>query len=239
MQRLVACERSATAALLRCLMEIDARRLYLREGCSSLFTYCTQVLHLAEGAAYSRTETARAARRFPAVLDAIADGSITLTSARLLAPHLTAENHQDLLAGARYKSKREVEVLVAMIHPQPEAPTMLRRLPPDRETGAGVVVQGAGVGEESTLTGQSKDNRRKHQVSISSRLHSPHRRASWLRGLLVRPTSLVPARRRSRGAPTNSRSRSLARRTTSCVVPRICCGMRCRTETLLPSSTGP
>ena len=44
-------------------MELDARRLYLREGCSSLFTYCTQVLHLAEGSAYNRIEAARAARR--------------------------------------------------------------------------------------------------------------------------------------------------------------------------------
>ena len=43
-KRLVAAERVATAALLRSLMEIDTRRLYLREGCSSLFTYCTHVL---------------------------------------------------------------------------------------------------------------------------------------------------------------------------------------------------
>jgi hypothetical protein len=39
-------ERQATAALIRCLMEIDARRLYLADGYSSLFTFCTQVLHL-------------------------------------------------------------------------------------------------------------------------------------------------------------------------------------------------
>jgi hypothetical protein len=64
-KRLVACERMATAAVLRSLMEIDSRRLYLREGCSSLFSYCTQVLHLAEAAAYNRIEAARAARRFP------------------------------------------------------------------------------------------------------------------------------------------------------------------------------
>ena len=50
-------------------MELDARRLYLGEGYSSLFTYCTQALHLAEGAAYNRIETARAARRFPMVLE--------------------------------------------------------------------------------------------------------------------------------------------------------------------------
>ena len=68
-QRLAAAERSATALLIRSLMELDARRLYLREGCASLFTYCTQVLHLAEGSAYNRIEVARAARKFPNILD--------------------------------------------------------------------------------------------------------------------------------------------------------------------------
>ncbi len=77
-KRLVANERAATAALLQSLMEIDARRLYLREGCSSLFTYCTQVLHLAGGAAYYRIEAARVARRFPLVLEALRDGAVTV-----------------------------------------------------------------------------------------------------------------------------------------------------------------
>ena len=70
-KRLVGCERTATAAMLRSLMEIDSRRLYLREGCSSLFSYCTRVLHLAEGAAYNQIEAARAAGRFPEVLAAV------------------------------------------------------------------------------------------------------------------------------------------------------------------------
>ena len=73
-RRLALRERVATADLLRRLIEVDTRRLYLREGCASLFTYCTQVLHLAEGAAYNRIEAARAARRFPLVLERIADG---------------------------------------------------------------------------------------------------------------------------------------------------------------------
>ena len=128
MKRLTARERAATADLLRCLMEVDARRLYLREACSSLFTYCTQVLHLAEGAAYNRIEAARAARRLPLVLDALADGSITLTSARLLAPHLTVENHRWLLDAARHQSKRDVERLIAGLDPRPPVPTVLRRL---------------------------------------------------------------------------------------------------------------
>ena len=128
LRRLAACERAATASLLASLIEMDARRLYLREGCSSLFTYCTQVLHLAEGAAYNRIEAARAARRFPPILDAIADGSLTLTSARLLAPHLTMENHQAVLDAARHKSKREIELLIATLHPRPPVATVVRKV---------------------------------------------------------------------------------------------------------------
>ena len=67
-KRLATTECRATAALVQSLMELDVRRLYLGEGYSSLFTYCTQALHLAEGAAYNRIEAARAARRFPTIL---------------------------------------------------------------------------------------------------------------------------------------------------------------------------
>jgi len=50
-------ERRATAELLALLAEVDARRLHLGQGgCSSLFSYCTQVLHLSEHAAYHRIE---------------------------------------------------------------------------------------------------------------------------------------------------------------------------------------
>jgi len=128
-KRLVANERAATATLLRALMELDTRRLYLREGCSSLFIYCTQVLHLAEGAAYNRIEAARTSRRHPAVLAALADGSLTLTSIRLLAPHLTDDNHRELLAAARHRSKREIEALIATLRPRPAVPTVIRKVP--------------------------------------------------------------------------------------------------------------
>src|ERR687891_356573 len=112
-KRLAERERAATAALIAHLAELDARRLYLQEGCSSLFTYCTQVLHLSEHAAYNRIEAARAARKFPNVLDRLAEGSLHLTAIRLLAPHLTPTNHIEVLDAARHKSKRDVEQLVA------------------------------------------------------------------------------------------------------------------------------
>src|SRR6186713_2438776 len=117
--RLAVDERRVTANLIASLAALDARRLYLAEGCSSLFTYCTQVLHLSEHAAYGRIEAARAARRFPIVLERLADGSMTLTTVCLLAAHLTPENQHDVLAAARHKSKREVEQLVASLRPMP------------------------------------------------------------------------------------------------------------------------
>jgi hypothetical protein len=122
-------ERLATAALIRCLMEVDARRLYLADGYSSLFTFCTQVLHLSEHAALGRIEVARAARRLPALLPHLEAGFITVTNARLLAPHLTEANCDELLASARHRRKREVEELVGKLRPQPDVRSAVRKLP--------------------------------------------------------------------------------------------------------------
>ena len=127
-KHLAGCERRASVALIRSLVEFDTRRLYLREGCSSLFTYCTRVLHLSEGAAYNRIETARAARRFPKVLDALERGDLTLAAVRLLAPYLTAENHEEVLVAARHRSKRQIEELIAKLNPRQAAATVVRRL---------------------------------------------------------------------------------------------------------------
>jgi hypothetical protein len=46
--RLASQERHATAQLVACLAEVDARRLYLGAGASSLFAYCTSVLRLSD-----------------------------------------------------------------------------------------------------------------------------------------------------------------------------------------------
>src|SRR5437016_14040362 len=106
-------ERDVAAQLVALLAEFDSRRLYLGEGCASLFAYCTSVLHLSEHAAYHRIEAARAARQFPVILDRLADGAVTLTAIGLLRPHLNADNHLALLDAARHQSKREIERLIA------------------------------------------------------------------------------------------------------------------------------
>jgi hypothetical protein len=119
-------ERVATAGLIRHLAEMDARRLFVREGCASLFTWCTEVLHLSEAAAYNRIEVARIGRRFPAVFDALDEGSVTLTAVKVLGPYLTEANHADLLAAARHRSRREIEALLTGVPPPSPLPIAFR-----------------------------------------------------------------------------------------------------------------
>jgi hypothetical protein len=127
---------------------MDARRLYLGQGCSSLFVYCTRVLHLSEHAAYGRIEAARVARRFPVVLEMLERGDLTLTAVSLLAPHLTPANHLDLLARARHRSKRDVEEIVAQVRPRPDVSATIRKLPDRLQTKALAL----DAGEQATLT---------------------------------------------------------------------------------------
>ncbi len=122
-------EREATVELVGHLAELDARRLHLAEGYGSLFAYCTGALGLAEHAAYNRIEAARLSRRFPAILELLTDGSLNLSTTRLLAPHLRLDNFDELVALARGRSKREVETLVASLAPRPDVAASVRRLP--------------------------------------------------------------------------------------------------------------
>jgi len=85
--------------LIEHLAEVDARRLYLREGCPSMFAYCVEVLRFAEAVAYKRIAAMRAARRYPELLTTLQKGDLHLTAVSLLAPHLTAKNVTERLCG--------------------------------------------------------------------------------------------------------------------------------------------
>ena len=127
--RLAAAERGATAALVAHLAELDARRLYEGAGYPSLFKYCVSVLHLSEDAAYNRIEAARACRPYPAMLEMLTSGALTLTTARMLVRHLTPENQGSLLEAAAYKGKLAVEELLAERFPRPDVPPSVRKVP--------------------------------------------------------------------------------------------------------------
>jgi hypothetical protein len=117
------------AELLLFLGEVDARRLYLDEACSSMFVYCTRELGLSEACAYHRIGAARAARRFPAILAEVARGALNTSGVTLMGSHLTPENVDEWLGVARGKSKREIEQLIAERRPKPAVPSLVRKLP--------------------------------------------------------------------------------------------------------------
>jgi 5-methylcytosine-specific restriction endonuclease McrA len=118
--RLVLLERQSSAAVIEHLVEIDDRRLYLDEGCASLSIFCTERLSYSEDEAFKRVRVTRLARRFPRVLDELRGGAIHLTGLFLLSPVMTPENHEELLAQARGKSKRVIEQLIAARFPRPD-----------------------------------------------------------------------------------------------------------------------
>jgi len=123
-------EREASVELVAHLAVLDARpALFAAEGHGSLFTYCTVVLRLSEDATCNRIQAARACRDFPVILDRLASGAMSLTSVRILRPHLTPENHEAVIARACGRSRREIETLVAELAPRPDVPSSVRKLP--------------------------------------------------------------------------------------------------------------
>src|SRR5512134_1550034 len=131
---LAADERAASVELVAHLAILDTRpSLYAADGFGSLFAYCTQALRLSEDAACNRIEAARACRRFPRILDLLASGALSLTTLRLIGRHLTIENHEDVLARAANRSRREIEVLVAELAPRPDVASLVRRLPDPKQ----------------------------------------------------------------------------------------------------------
>ena len=125
---LVCTSRATEAAMLAHLAEVDARKLYLAAACASMHVYCVRVLRMSEDAAFKRITAARTARRFPTLFGAVADGRLHLTAVGMLAPHLTDDNVNALVASACHRSKREIELVLAAYAPRPDLPDRLAAL---------------------------------------------------------------------------------------------------------------
>jgi len=128
LRELVSHERGVQVDFLLHLDEFDRRRAFLEAGYESLWTYCLQALHLREGPAGRRIGAMRVLRRFPALEGALRDGRLCLSTVTVLGPLLTAENLEDLVARAAYRTKAEVEHLAAALQPRSAPREGIRRL---------------------------------------------------------------------------------------------------------------
>jgi hypothetical protein len=127
--RLVTDERDLTVQVVAHIAEVDARRLYTEAACSSMFVYCTQRLGLSENAAQRRIVVARASRRWPLLLDVLAEGRLHLTALAMMAKHLTDDNVHELVDKATGLSKRQLLVVLADLAPKPDVRPSIRRKP--------------------------------------------------------------------------------------------------------------
>jgi hypothetical protein len=128
LRSLLSRERATTAELLAHLAEIDDRRLYAAAGHPSMFAWCVEELHLSEDSACKRIRAARAARQFPALFAMLADGRLHLSALVMLAPCLTPENSEGLLAAATHRSKAGIELLLAERFPRPDLPARIEAI---------------------------------------------------------------------------------------------------------------
>jgi hypothetical protein len=129
LRELLADEANLEADLLVHVGEVDARELYAAQGYPSLYAYLTEGLHLSESVAYHRIQVARAARKFPALLERIRAGELHLSGALVLISALTPANHTELLERVRHKSKRAIEEMVRDLAPRPDVRALVRALP--------------------------------------------------------------------------------------------------------------
>ncbi len=110
-------ERMLLAAVLRHLLEMERRKLYLPRGYSSLFEFCTQHLKYSRSAAGRRIAAARTIGKFSSLEGYLLNGEINLYSLSLISGILTRENFREIVQGIRNRPTREVEAFAAAYRP--------------------------------------------------------------------------------------------------------------------------
>ncbi|MGC4095023.1 MAG: HNH endonuclease signature motif containing protein [Polyangiaceae bacterium] len=176
---LVGREREVLAELVEHLAEIDRRRLYLDQACSSLFSYCHERLGFSEDEAIKRMRVARLVARRPEVVAELRSGNIHLTGLFLLSRFMEAPNWSELLSEARGKSRRELERLLAGHFPRPDVPGQVLEL---AGSGAGLASGGPGASAERARARLEplSESRYRVEFTASSDLHEKMVRAEEL-----------------------------------------------------------
>lgn len=107
--------RSAELGLVQVLLQVEDSKVHLKLGCTSLFRYVTDQLHLSESTAYSLSAIARKTREIPELKAALDQGKISLYKAGRVLPALTKANAPELLTFASENNTRATEKFVAKL----------------------------------------------------------------------------------------------------------------------------
>jgi hypothetical protein len=142
-----------TARQVALIAEFDKRKLFRPAGYESMFAFCVGELRLSEDAAYRRIHVARAARRCPGVLAALAQGRVHLSGLTQLARYLSPATADELLAAATHQSKAQIERLLAERFPRPDLVSLVRAIP-QAPTPASLPAAGSGPSLERPIEPQ-------------------------------------------------------------------------------------
>lgn len=155
LDQVVARDRINTAEMIALIAEVDERSLFLPAGFPTMRDYCIVKLGLSEDAAFKRIQAARAAQKFPAILDALADGRLHLAGVRLLAPHLTSENVGELIEAAERRTTAEIQLLLARRFPRSESLSLVHAVPGSPESPTDPSSPGQGEADGAGRVGES------------------------------------------------------------------------------------
>ena len=134
-------EKKYLALFIAYLAEVRKRELHFKLGYKSLMEYCQEVLKLDQGQVWVRSQTAGMALDYPLVLELIAQGELTLTSASLIAPVINQDNADEIFERCRGKSKREVEEVLVCYQPKAELKPSIKPAQRDLFSKVGAVSQ--------------------------------------------------------------------------------------------------
>ena len=128
-EKLVRAEKRNVALLIAHIAEMSRRKTYLECGYKNLFDYCVTRLRLSEGSVALRIQVANVSRRFPQLLQSLAQNCISLTVAGQLAPHLREDNVEKLLSDCAGMTKRVVDEYLVALRPKPVFNPSIRKRP--------------------------------------------------------------------------------------------------------------
>ena len=104
--------------LIAVLQEIEAQKIYLELGFSSLFKYATASLGLSEANAYTFIAVARKAKSIPLLQQSLEEASVSVSKVKPILAVLEPENSKAWIQKAKTLSKAEIEKQVAGLSPK-------------------------------------------------------------------------------------------------------------------------
>ncbi len=111
--RAVRNEHALLISILECLNEIDKRSLYLKEGYSSLFAFCTCRWRYSPSKTGRFIAAARCMKKFPAARMLLVDRKITVCGLAKIGRLLAEGNPEEILRSVSGKTFVEIEKIVA------------------------------------------------------------------------------------------------------------------------------